>query len=82
MGWSNTKGFRKRGWMTIHQAAADRSIQMGIQILQSSQPETLFKKLTVLVQVKKRGLPLGMMHKEQVISTAILKVRCTAWRKY
>ena len=84
LGWSTTRGFKKLGWMTIQQTATYRSIRMGVKILQNGYPEALYEKLTVAVQVKKQGLPLGMTHEERelrVISTDELKNMCAARRK-
>ena len=84
LGWSTTRGFRKLGWMTIQQSVAFRSIRMGLKVLQNAQPEALYEKLTVLVRVKKQGLPLGMEHEERelrVISSEELLVMCAAKRK-
>ena len=52
LGWSTTKGFQKLQWMTIQQAAAYKSIRMGIKVLQNGHPETLYEKLTVPVRIK------------------------------
>ena len=57
---------------------------MGIRVLQNSQPEALYAKLTVPVRIKKQGLPLGMEHEERelrVISTEELRVMCAAKRR-
>ena len=84
LGWSTTKKFKKMGWMTVQQAVAYRSIRMGMKVLQNSQPEALYDKLTVSVRVKKQGLPLGQEHEEKerrLISTNELTAMCAARRK-